>query len=235
MFIDKNTEPYVGELTGALWDLSFDMLAVISADGYFTFANSSWQKLLGYSVEELTSHPYLDFVHPEDEAETITQTKKLAKPSNTLVNFQNRYRTKDGDYRWLSWNCKTDEIGTQAYCVARDITQEMLIRQKLETLAHEAQTSERHYKMLAQNATDVVWEQNTGGKITWVSPSIELVLGWTPEQLIGTLAQGIIKTTELDSMIKIMSNLTLDEQIPLFELEILTKSGGYRWMSVIFS
>ncbi|MEI6623692.1 MAG: PAS domain S-box protein [Actinomycetes bacterium] len=105
-----------------LWDMSVDMLAVVGVDGYVTAVNASWERVLGYTPDEITSKPYLDFVHPEDVAATQQEARALLEAAHVTVSFQNRYRGKDGHYRWLEWNARTGDEGQHIYCVVRDVT-----------------------------------------------------------------------------------------------------------------
>jgi len=112
------------------FNLSVDLLAIIGTDGYFKQLNLSWSKILGYSIEELLAVPYLEFVHPEDLDITVTETKRVSEGATTF-NFQNRYRTKDGSYRWLVWNQVPLLTENLIYAVVRDITDE---KQSIEQL-----------------------------------------------------------------------------------------------------
>lgn len=125
-----------------LWDMSPNMMATASLDGYLTRLNPAWEQTLGFSVEELTSRPYLDFVHPDDIDRTLDEAAALVNPAYRAVRFQNRYRTVDGSYRWLSWNCAAPE-GDVVYAVAHDIT---------ETLRHEEVINELNRSLVAQAA-----------------------------------------------------------------------------------
>ncbi|MEM1172035.1 MAG: PAS domain-containing protein [Cyanobacteria bacterium P01_H01_bin.35] len=112
------------------FDISVDLLAIVGTDGYFKQLNPSWSRILGYSLEELLAVPYFEFVHPEDKNITITETKKIIEGA-TAFNFQNRYRTKDGSYRWLAWNSVPLLTKNLIYAVVRDITNE---KQSIEQL-----------------------------------------------------------------------------------------------------
>ena len=101
------------------FSMSNDLLCVAALDGRFTRVNRSWTTLLGYSREELLDRPYIDFVHPDDVAATNAVSAKLADPF-VLVNFENRYRAKDGSWHWLLWSSRSDR--EQIYAVAKDIT-----------------------------------------------------------------------------------------------------------------
>jgi signal transduction histidine kinase len=70
--------------------------------------------------EELTSKPYIEFVHPDDRDATNAESAILKAVEGSTTNFINRYLCKDGGYRWLSWNAKTKD--GYSYAIARDIT-----------------------------------------------------------------------------------------------------------------
>ncbi|MEB3341114.1 PAS domain-containing protein [Okeania sp.] len=103
--------------------VSVDLLAIMGTDGYFKQLNSSWSRILGYSIQELLAVPYLEFVHPEDRNITVAEIEKISEGATSL-NFQNRYCTKDGSYKWFTWNivpCLTENL---ICAVVRDITDE---------------------------------------------------------------------------------------------------------------
>ncbi len=91
-----------------------------TARGYFIDLNPSWERTLGYTLAELTSRPFLDFVHPDDREPTLAEAARLQEPNTYTVGFANRYRCKDGSYRWLHWHTRVVE--GYFYAVARDIT-----------------------------------------------------------------------------------------------------------------
>jgi len=103
-------------------DLSIDMFCVAGFDGFFKILNPSWEKVLGYSAEELKAAPYVEFIHPEDRPATANQGDRLRQGETTLA-FENRYRCKDGTYRWFLWNAVSVSEQERIYAVARDITE----------------------------------------------------------------------------------------------------------------
>ena len=101
--------------------LTLDLFATANLDGYFEELNPAWERTLGYSTEELCSRPFLDFVHPDDREVTETEARKLASGIET-ISFRNRYRTADGEYRWLEWNVQPDTEEGKLYATARDVS-----------------------------------------------------------------------------------------------------------------
>jgi rsbT co-antagonist protein RsbR len=102
------------------FDFSLDMLCIASDAGYFVDLNPSWERTLGHSIRELTSRPYFEFVHPDDQGPTVAEAARLQEPDTYTVGFANRYQCKDGSYRWLHWVSRSVE--GWVYAVARDIT-----------------------------------------------------------------------------------------------------------------
>jgi PAS domain S-box-containing protein len=102
--------------------MSLDLLCIADAEGQFTRVNPAWEGILGWSRTELTGAPYITFVHPDDVEATVAETTKLAMGGLT-INLENRYRCKDGTYRWLSWKAAGRPERGRVYAAARDITE----------------------------------------------------------------------------------------------------------------
>lgn len=103
------------------FDISPDLFCIAGYDGYFKRINPAVSTLLGYSKEELFSSPINDFVHPEDKDITSKARKKLTK-RQPLLNFENRYLTKNGETVWLSWTSMYLENEELIFAIAKDIT-----------------------------------------------------------------------------------------------------------------
>ena len=102
------------------FELSLDMMCIATSAGQFLRLNSAWEHTLGWPLSELKGRNYLDLVHPED-LEPTREAMGHLREGNQVADFQNRYRTKDGSYRWIEWRAVPDEPGL-VYAVARDIT-----------------------------------------------------------------------------------------------------------------
>ena len=106
------------------FELSTDLLSVSDAQGRYVRLSRSWERLLGHSLHELMARPYMDFVHPDDRAQTAQILAGLLD-GREIVDFVNRYRTHDGHYRYLSWRANPSGPNGLIYAVARDVTDAM--------------------------------------------------------------------------------------------------------------
>jgi formate hydrogenlyase transcriptional activator len=105
------------------FSLSLDLLCIANTESYFLRLNPPWEKVLGYSTQELMAKRFLDFVHPDDLTSTQDAVSTLASQQE-VVYFENRYRRKDGTYRWLEWTATP--AGDLIYAAARDVTEHKL-------------------------------------------------------------------------------------------------------------
>lgn len=105
------------------FDMSLDMMCIAATDGYFKQVNDAWTRELGWTEEELLSRPFVSFVHPDDVEKTIAEVAKLDQGIPT-IQFENRYKAKDGTYKLLRWR-STPERGTgRLYAIARIVGSE---------------------------------------------------------------------------------------------------------------
>jgi two-component system, cell cycle sensor histidine kinase and response regulator CckA len=112
------------------FSLSLDMLVVIAPGGHLKRINPAFGKMLGYDVAELIGKPFIEFVHPEDEARTIGVFANV-QAGLIIDDFENRYRRRDGTYRVLSWRGTVDPLTGYVHAVARDITEQRAVEAQL--------------------------------------------------------------------------------------------------------
>jgi PAS domain S-box-containing protein len=153
-----------------LWLHSPEPLCVSGFDGYFKRLNPAWTALLGWSEAELLARPSAEFVHPEDAARTAAVNRDLTA-GRTLHRFVNRYRCKDGTYRWFSWDSTPLLAERTMYGFVRDVTDE----RRLEEQFRHSQKMEA----IGQLASGVAHDFNN--LLTVINGYTELLLdGMTP-------------------------------------------------------
>ncbi len=112
---------WAGEDLDRFFKLSLDLFGVATFDGYFVRVNPAWQTVLGYSEDEVRAAPFMDFVHPDDKAATVEAMSALQTGAQ-VIDFENRYRAKNGSYKRLQWASAPYTHQGLIYAVARDVT-----------------------------------------------------------------------------------------------------------------
>jgi len=129
------------ETLDRFFTLSLDLFCIVGFDGVFRRLNPAWERILGYTLEDLTEHPFLDFIHPDDQGPSLDEMEKLTAGSYTTIAFENRYRTKSGDYRWLMWNAAPFISDQVIYATGRDVTERREMEQQLRRLREVAEAA----------------------------------------------------------------------------------------------
>lgn len=195
--------------------LSIDMIGIASKNGYFKKINPAFKKILGYSYEEFVSRPFIDFVHPDDVVATLNAMKSLEE-NRPMYSFENRYRCKDGSFRWLEWNTTTS--GDDLYCIARDITE----HKKNEELI---KTSEEKYRRIFETMADAYLLANIEGVVQSVNPAMVKLLGYeTAEEMIGLVTGKDLYANHQDRA-KAISLLKEQGRLKNFSLCFKNKNG----------
>jgi len=119
---DITARKRVAEERDRFFTLGLDMVCVSDFEGYFKRVNGAFETTLGYTPVEMMSRRWIEFVHPDDVEVTLAEARKLAAGAVTIA-FENRFRCKDGTYKWLMWTSVPVVKDKLLYAVARDMTE----------------------------------------------------------------------------------------------------------------
>ena len=134
--------------------LSRDMLCVADFNGFLRRVNPAFERALGHSAEALLREPFVSFVHPDDRDATLAEYTSVLNGGEALE-FENRYRSRDGSYRWLQWASATDRDAGLIYAVARDVTEAKQAAAKLQALLVEQNALRRVATLVAREGEHV--------------------------------------------------------------------------------
>jgi len=153
---------------------SLDLLCIADAGGHFIRLNPEWEKALGYSLQDLEGRSFLELVHPEDMEGTLAAMSKLGAQEQVL-SFENRYRCKDGSYRWIEW--RSQPQGNLVYAAARDITERKQAEDAL-------RSSENRFKTMFNEAPlGIALIDSCTGHIHAVNPVFAHIAGRSTEEM----------------------------------------------------
>ena len=128
---------------GITWQVSPDLLGALNGQGYFETSNPAWMTVLGWTEAEVSSMSIFELLHPDDVERTRVGFN-LTQAGKPAIRFPNRYRHRQGHYRWISW-VGVPEDGL-VYCSGQDITEE---REQAEALARAEDSLRQSQKMEA--------------------------------------------------------------------------------------
>ncbi len=169
---ESNLQAVAAELNGYFTN-SLDLLCITDAAGNFRRLNKQWEETLGFPLDEMIGQPFMQYIHPEDKSKTETAVEHLLNHGQ-VVNFVNRYRHREGSYRWIEW--RASQIGEITYAAARDITDRIQNEQQL-----------RLQSTALESAANAIVIFDGDGRIEWVNPAFTAVTGFSREEALGQM------------------------------------------------
>ena len=211
------------ELFRVAMDSSAIGMALVGREGRFLRVNPAYSRMVGYDADELESMGFQDVTHPDDIERGETDGTRVVRAQADGFSQRKRYITKDGRSIWV-------DVSVSAVRAA-DGTFRHLIVQAVDVSAEVAnfealQRAARDYQTLAENASDVVIRIDTGGIITWISPSVRTVLGWDPELLTGTPSISLVDHDDRADVLSARTTVLRDGDTARLITRFRTMWGG---------
>ncbi|MCP4305049.1 MAG: PAS domain S-box protein [bacterium] len=175
-------------------DATSDLIITLDGNGVFRFASPSVTVLLGWSIEEVVGREAIEFMHPED-VELVVGVATATPPGEVTVPVQHRIRHKDGSWRYfesVGANRYTDPRVRGFVITARPIDQ----RRKSEEALR---SSEERFRLLAENSTDIISRRGPYGSISYVSPSVQTVLGYEPGAMVDVDTADLVHPDDVEA------------------------------------
>ena len=166
------------------FELTRDLLCTVTLDGYITHLNGSWEACLGWSREELMAGRFIELVHPDDRERTEAEAARATK-GDFSASFANRYRTKDGRWRWIEWSSQLDAEQQVIHAAARDVTDRLAAEQA------QREAEERFRRAFDDSATGmaVVGVDGEQGEVLLdANDSLARIFGCERSGLVGSRA-----------------------------------------------
>jgi PAS domain S-box-containing protein len=226
--LSENLEQQVAEQIrerDRLWQVSEDLLGVSNFDGYFPSVNPAWTTLLGWSAEEIQRMHISELRHPDDAAASDAQRERLARGVPT-VRMENRFRHKDGSWRWIYWTLTADR--GLIYVIGRHITAEKEADAKL-------RDRESQIHMLVSAVTDyAIFKLDPEGMVVTWNVGAQRIKGYREDEIVGQHFSAFY-TPEDQQADKPAKALATARKEGRFEAEgwRMRKDGTRFWASVV--
>ncbi len=159
------------------FSLSLDLFCIADTKGIILKINQAWIDLLGYHSDELCKRPFMDFIHPEDYQETIKKLEDY-NGKNKIIDFSNRFRQKNGEYRYIEW--RSILWKDKLYAAARDITEQKATQAEIER-------SNERYNHLSILSRSVAYDLDLDGRYTYISEVAKDLFGYSPDEMVGKM------------------------------------------------
>ncbi|MCI0712203.1 MAG: PAS domain-containing protein, partial [Chloroflexi bacterium] len=215
--------------------LSNDLLVIVDFDGSPILLNPAWEKVTGYTREELMSTTFRDWVHPADLASVETIFSNLSQDAENVTS-QNRIVCKDGSIRWFQWNSAT-LIGRKAvYAAGHDVTETKRAHETMFRLNTQLSQERARLENIMQSIPGLVWESwkepdEEQDRIDFVSDHVEEMLGYTREEWLSTpnFWLQIIHPEDRARVKRLVAHQYQGEDVATTEFRWLTKDGKELW------
>jgi len=191
-------------------------------DGMLRFFNIKNIELIGYSKEELTSTPFINFVHPDDrEAALGRYLKRIRGEELPGINIF-RIIDKAGNIKWAELNSVL--ISWEGRPATLNFLNDITERKRAEQALFD---SEQRYRNLVENAPDVIFTLAPDGTITSLNPAFETITGWSRSEWLGKAFTAILRPDDLSRGLEFFRSVLKGEKTAPFELGALGESGDY--------
>ncbi len=216
---------------GLIWQHSLDLLSVIDlGDATFGTVNPAWTATLGWTKEEIEGRSYLDFVHPDDSAASA-EAFEAVRRGDPVRRFRNRYRTKDGSWRWMSWVAVPE--GGKLYSVTRDITAERERQTELEAAEAARREADALYRAYFRNSPEALFvigvELDGRFVVEQINPAHEAGVGFRLAEVRGRRIEEILPSDVAERVLTIYRQVLATGEIYQYREEFNLTGEPQHW------
>jgi len=203
IFDDTSEQRMAEEELQLMFSLSRDMICIVDPANFrYLKINGSFERILGYTDEEFLATSFLDFIHPDDVENTRTFMNQTVKKGQYVAHFENRYRTKSGEYRWFEWSSVPMPGRDVSYAIAHDITARKQTMETLKKTILEKDTLLKELYHRTKNNMQIISSMLTLQSMTSTSQEVHQVVHETQDriQAIALVHQMLYKSGNLSEV-----------------------------------
>lgn len=210
-----------------LMDASLDVFCTFNADGEFVYASEASKKHWGYAPEELIGKRYIEMTLAED----VSKTEEIAtaiESGQATKTFYNRFRKKDGGIAYNLWSSRWDDTTKLFYAVARDNQEQVEQEEKIKQ-------SEKRFKALVQEGSDIYALIDKAGNYIYMSPSSISIIGIPPEEFIGKDAFEYLHPDDIESARESLKKAVTQDKVFMEHYRAKNHKNEWRWVETVLT
>jgi len=215
-------------------DLLPVLVATAGFDGYYREVNAAFERILGWSEQELLSRPFFEFIHPADRAEAVAVFDRLGS-GEPAFNVLNRNVCKDGTYRWIKWLVVPLPGRDLAFGIGQDVTETKAADDDRQGTEQALRESERRLSTLLSNLPGAVsrCRADPDWTVEFVSDGVRSLMGCDPATLMGrpgTCFYELIHPDDRLRVLEVMQEALAERWQYRLEYRFCTPTGEERWL-----
>ena len=199
---------------------SLDIMILVGFDNRIKLVSPSFERILGWKKEEVISKCFQDYLHPDDIEGSLVDAKAHESGSNAFT-FKNRYRCKNGLFRWISWNSHPLTEKQIVVGIGRDITE----RKKAEEALAQ---SEEKYRLIVDTAEEGIWVGTPDGKTTFVNKKMADMLDYSVDEVLGKSGLDFLDKVQAEEVFRNRATLRYKGKVRN-ECKFIKKDGSILW------
>jgi diguanylate cyclase (GGDEF)-like protein/PAS domain S-box-containing protein len=209
---------------------STDVVILLGPDHRVQWVSPSVEATLGWSPLALVGRAMVELIHPDDQAGVLTVQQDALGSGADRARAECRVATSEGGWRWMavSGRLLRDDAGEVIgdLSAMRDIEVEMKGRSAVAAARAEL---EETYHLLAENVTGVVFRADHHGCFTWISDSVEQMIGFTRDEILGRPFLDMVHPEDQSVVRRTQAGIARREPGDM-RLRVRAKDGTYRWV-----
>ncbi len=202
-----------------------DVIWTMDADGIIKDMSRSVRRALGTAAESFVGLNAIELLHP-DEVEMVLTAARGIGPGESTAPIEHRIRNGEGS--WVEFETKATNLLEDPHVGAWVLTSREISERK--RAEHELRLSEEQYRLLAENATDLISRADPSGTWVYVSPSSRTLLGYEPEELVGRMPIDVAHPDDVELLTEQMARTLREEGVQKSTHRMVRKDGGFVWV-----
>ncbi|MDF1505723.1 PAS domain S-box protein, partial [Roseisolibacter sp. H3M3-2] len=205
---------------------SSDLLMISGTDMRLTYVSPSAERMFGYAPSEMLARQPADLLHPDDVPLVLDVMRDIIEHPGAQRRVTWRIRHRDGGWRTIDAIGRTIDPHSAAdgvVCNGRDVTEQREAELAL-------QRSEEHFRALIERSYDLVQVLDARGHVVYTGPSVQRLLGYTPEEIAGMTIPDFMHPDDLPAAAELVGRvLAAPGTSGSLEYRVRHKDGSWRW------